>query len=239
MTDQQDTPALEGTIVSRPTVDPRLKELTDDQVRALMGSISSSRVKINRSGFSYVEAWDIKAALTRIFGFGGWSADILEWKELYREQVPQAAKQGQPPSGKMNWKIVVAVTMRLTIHQTGATYTEVAGGTSSQPDIDKSFDMALKSGESFALKRCAINLGTQFGLSLYNGGNRSDIIRVNFAPGQERNIPWDSPAEVTAVDKEKDKLIDHAFSVAERKEGGHEDSPIEEPDSYPEDPDGQ
>jgi hypothetical protein len=28
------------------------------------------------------------------------------------------------------------------------------------------------------LKRCAINLGTQFGLSLYDNGSTSDVVRV-------------------------------------------------------------
>lgn len=223
------------TAVSRLTdPDPRLQELTQDQVRALMSPINSGRVKRNRDGFSYIEAWDVKATLIRIFGFGGWSADVVDWRELSREQVPQRnQREGQPK--KMNWKTVVAVTLRLTIHQTGATYSEVAIGTSSQPDIDKSFDMALKSGESYALKRCAIDLGTQFGLSLYNNGALADVVRVVFAPGQERNIPWAAPEEISEADIEKQAQIDRAFSVQPRAgSGGHEDSPIEEPESFPE-----
>jgi hypothetical protein len=36
--------------------------------------------------------------------------------------------------------------------------------------------MAIKTAESDALKRAAINLGTQFGLSLYNNGSLRDVI---------------------------------------------------------------
>jgi hypothetical protein len=36
--------------------------------------------------------------------------------------------------------------------------------------------MAIKTAESDALKRAAINLGTQFGLSLYNNGATADVI---------------------------------------------------------------
>jgi recombination DNA repair RAD52 pathway protein len=36
--------------------------------------------------------------------------------------------------------------------------------------------MAIKSAESDALKRAAINLGTQFGLSLYNNGSLRDVV---------------------------------------------------------------
>jgi hypothetical protein len=36
--------------------------------------------------------------------------------------------------------------------------------------------MAIKTAESDALKRAAINLGTQFGLSLYNNGSLQDVV---------------------------------------------------------------
>ena len=36
--------------------------------------------------------------------------------------------------------------------------------------------MAVKTAESDALKRAAINLGTQFGLSLYQNGSLRDVI---------------------------------------------------------------
>jgi hypothetical protein len=36
--------------------------------------------------------------------------------------------------------------------------------------------MAIKTAESDALKRAAINLGTQFGLSLYNNGSMRDVV---------------------------------------------------------------
>jgi hypothetical protein len=36
--------------------------------------------------------------------------------------------------------------------------------------------MAIKTAESDCLKRAAINLGTQFGLSLYDDGNMNDVV---------------------------------------------------------------
>jgi hypothetical protein len=38
-------------------------------------------------------------------------------------------------------------------------------------------DNALKTASSDALKRCAINLGSQFGLSLYDNGTLREVIR--------------------------------------------------------------
>ena len=38
--------------------------------------------------------------------------------------------------------------------------------------------MAIKTAESQAFKRCAINLGDQFGLSLYNNGGTASVVRA-------------------------------------------------------------
>jgi recombination DNA repair RAD52 pathway protein len=70
------------------------------------------------------------------------------------------------------------VTLRLTVFGIGpdgqdVTYTEAAAG-SSRGHVD--WDMAVKTAETDALKRAAINLGDQFGLSLYNNGSLRPII---------------------------------------------------------------
>ena len=61
-----------------------------------------------------------------------------------------------------------------------ARYTESAVGSTSGPAnmIGEHHDNAIKTAASDALKRCAINLGTQFGLSLYNDGSRNDVVKM-------------------------------------------------------------
>lgn len=157
------------------------KPLTARQIAALTANLNPARVNKKPGGnLSYLEAYDIKATLIKVFGFGGWSSELIESQEMFREQVPQASN----PS-KMNWKVAMKATVRLTIHQTGAVYTEAAIAGSAQPDYTESADMALKSAESDALKRAAIMLGTQFGLSLYNNGSMVDVVKVVLSPGQE------------------------------------------------------
>ena len=52
------------------------------------------------------------------------------------------------------------------------------------PQRGESHDMAVKTAESDAIKRAAINLGTQFGLSLYNNGSLKDIVVMTLSsPG--------------------------------------------------------
>lgn len=152
--------------------------LSPEQVEVLMRPLNPNRVA-KRDGLSYLEAWDVKAHLTRVFGFGGYSSEVLASQIIFAQQVPQSRDKN-----KLNWKIAAQVTLRLTIHQIGAVFTEVAIGGSSQPDFTESADMAVKTAESDALKRAAISLGTQFGLSLYDNGSTQDIIRMVVEPAQ-------------------------------------------------------
>jgi hypothetical protein len=153
--------------------------LSDGQLKQLMTDLHTSRVE-TKQGMSYLAAWDVKATLIRVFGFGGFSSELIESEIVKAVEVPQASN-----NGKMNWAITAKATVRLTIPQLGAVYTEAAIAGSKQPDFTESADMALKSAESDALKRAAIFLGTQFGLSLYNNGQTKEVISTVLAPGQE------------------------------------------------------
>ena len=156
--------------------------LTLRQREILMGSLNPARVS-SRKGtgnntLSYMEAWDIKATLIRVFGFGGFSAEVVESKI---ERILTNAEHG----GKTAWVVLASATVRLTIHQTGAIYAETAVSSQAGNQIGEVGDFAMKTAESDALKRCAIYLGTQFGLSLYNDGKPQDVVRVVLAPGAE------------------------------------------------------
>jgi hypothetical protein len=153
-------------------------KLTNEQYEQLLKPLNASRVaQRNQAGISlsYLEAWDVKAHLIRIFGFGGWSADVLSADLAFEEK-----------DEKGRWNVGYKVVMRLRIHaddfSEDTTYTEAAVGSSTQPQRGEAHDMAIKTAESDALKRAAINLGTQFGLSLYDNGNRSDVVKKTLVP---------------------------------------------------------
>ncbi len=149
--------------------------ITKAQHEQLLKPLNESRVaKRQQAGraLSYLEAWDVKAHLIRIFGFLGWSADVIESELVFEEK-----------NEKGNWDVAYKVVLRLRIHTTDepaffneTTYTEAAVGSSSLPRRGDAHDMAIKTAESDALKRAAINLGTQFGLSLYNNGSLQDVV---------------------------------------------------------------
>ena len=146
--------------------------LTPEQHAQLLKAIAPSRVS-SRDGQSYLEAWDVKAHLTRIFGFGGFSSELIDLVMVYEQETTTKA-------GKAAYKVGYRATIRLTIHQLGAVYTEAAFGEAIMPDFKRgdAHDMAIKTAESQAVKRAAINLGTQFGLSLYQNGALADVVKA-------------------------------------------------------------
>jgi recombination DNA repair RAD52 pathway protein len=154
--------------------------LTPEQYRYLMNPLRSTRVAKRRQGgkeLSYLEAWDIKAHLTRIFGFGNWDSEMLEYRH-----VTDRPYINQNNNNEMV-EVIYTCRVRLTIRDAEGSmlceHTEAAAGSASGPMsmLGDHHDNALKSAASDALKRCAINLGTQFGLSLYDNGNTGDVIR--------------------------------------------------------------
>lgn len=185
------------------TPDARLAPLTDMQLKQLMTDLNEARVATlekGRATLSYLQAWDVKATLIRVFGFGGFSADALEceivsiennvpkveWKNREKTIIPiEYAPDGQIVFGTANFRVSVRVRVQLTIHQLGVTFTEWAACSQTGPDLGDVTDFAVKTAESDALKRAATYLGTQFGLSLYDDGSTADVVKAIVAPGQE------------------------------------------------------
>ena len=191
-------------------------KLTTEQYAQLLKPLNASRIaQRSQSGISlsYLEAWDVKAHLIRIFGFGGWSADVLSADLMFEDK-----------DEKGRWNVGYKVIMRLRIHADNdflgdTTYTEAAVGSATLPQRGEAHDMAVKTAESDALKRAAINLGTQFGLSLYDNGNRNDVVKATLVPP----LDWEDvtePAEVKPDTARQEVLAEwvSAASVSDDRE---------------------
>ena len=155
--------------------------ITPQQYDQLLKPLNPSRVAQRKGGggksLSYLEAWDVKAHLIRLFGFGGWSADVLETQLAYEEQTE-----------RQTWGVAYRVILRLSIPALGCTYTEAAVGSSMLAQRGEAHDMAIKTAESDALKRAAINLGTQFGLSLYDNGSTQDVVKATLVKPEGSDV---------------------------------------------------
>ncbi len=157
---------------------------TSEQTDVLLQPIKSHRVK-QVQGMSHVEAYDIRAMLIRVFGFGGWDEVAVEPPELLYA-VETTTKAGKPA-----WRVAYRATRRLTVRGVNGecVYEGSAVGESIMPDFKQAdcYDMAIKTAESQALKRCAINLGDLYGLSLYDDGSLKPLVYkvVGHEPAEE------------------------------------------------------
>ncbi|CAM3288696.1 hypothetical protein STSO111631_12360 [Stackebrandtia soli] len=140
---------------------------------------------------AHLEAWDVRRYLTRIFGFGGWDFEIRE-----SAMVSHVAEERQKKSGGGSYvahTVIYRVTGRLVVRDLNgfrlAHWDDAATGDGpNQPSLADAHDLALKTAVSQALKRCAVNLGDQFGLSLYNNGSTDPVVLQTLAgPPKARN----------------------------------------------------
>lgn len=151
-------------------------QLSQDQVAVLLRPIRSNRV-LQAQGQSHVPAYDVIAHLTRMFGFEGWDKEIRSI-ELVGERSHQSTKDGKPRTG---WWVTYRCHMRLTIYDQDGRVVKViedgaTGSAENQPSYGDAHDLAYKNAISYAIKRCAKDLGDQFGLSLYNRGSQKALV---------------------------------------------------------------
>jgi hypothetical protein len=168
--------------------------LTGEQVELLLKPIHPQRV-LQLKGMSYVEGYDIRAELNRVFGFGRWSLQTLEQSLVCEEQVKTNA-------GKPAWYVVYKSHVRLSIYlPDGHFLTHYDGshvGESTHPVRGEAHGNALTNSETYALRRAAINLGDQFGLSLYRKGSLEPIVRwtlVGSPKADTDDVPAVTPEE--------------------------------------------
>lgn len=154
-------------------------EITPKQEEILLKGLNPGRVAKRSGGggksLSYLEAWDVKAHMNRVFGFTGWSWTVT---------LAEIAFEDAPGEGQRNWNVGYKVIGTLEV--AGARYSEAAVGSATLPSRGDAHDMAIKTAESDAFKRAAINLGDQFGLSLYNNGSTAPVVKQTLYTATER-----------------------------------------------------
>ena len=179
--------------------------ITAKQYETLMRPIKPGRIEKRSQGgkqLSYLAAWDVKAHLTRIFGFGNWDLEMLDY-----HHVDTRAYTSQ--NDKEMVEVIYAARMQLTIKDEEGfvicRHSEGAVGSASGPAtmLGEHHDNALKTAASDALKRCAINLGSQFGLSLYNNGSTAEVIRATIITPEGYEKPADeiTPEQQAALEQ--------------------------------------
>ena len=157
---------------------------TAAQVNQLLKPINPSRV-LQAQGHSHVSQQDITAHLIRMFGFGNFDVEVVS-TELIFETERFDAKTG---AGTGRWDVAYRGLVRLTVRNPlgvhVATYENGSVGTAQNQNRGDGHDLAYKSAISLSIKRAAIALGDQFGLSLYNKGQLKELVKLTLVGTEE------------------------------------------------------
>jgi hypothetical protein len=162
-----------------------------EQVAQLLLAIAPQRVLKDGKGFSHVSQQDITAHLIRVFGYGAFDTEVLSLDLVYEKNAFDR-KTGQPTPDR--WDVGYRALARLTVRAPGSAveqchYEDGSIGVAQNLPLGDAHDLAMKSAISLAKKRCAINLGDQFGLSLYNKGQMSALVKgtlIRPAPAEQQ-----------------------------------------------------
>lgn len=150
---------------------------TRAQVSQLLQPINTNRVLRDGKGHSHVSQQDILAHLIRIFGFGNFDTEILSLECVF--ETPRVNDQTGKQTGR--WDVCYRATYRLIVKDADGNevchFEDGSTATAQNQTRGDAHDLAMKSALSLAKKRAAIPLGDQFGLSLYNKGQTSALVR--------------------------------------------------------------
>lgn len=196
----------------------RRGRLDRDQVESLLRAISPARVMADGKGHAHVSQQDVTAHLIRTFGFGGFDTRILSLDLVFEMPLNQDGTR---------WDVCYRATVELTIRNRGgetvATYQNVSTGDAQNQKRADGHDLAAKSAVSLATKRCAINLGDQFGLSLYNKGQMAALVRRTLVMPDAPDNAEEAPADI------QEGVPQQVAMGAHEDDTASEDHPPEQP----------
>lgn len=148
---------------------------TPTQVEQLLKPVHMSRVMRDGKGHAHLSQQDVTAHLIRVFGFGNFDTEVISVECIFEHNRLTS-------DGKLSarWDVGYRALVRLTVRNPDGvrvcSYENGSTATAQNQSLGDAHDLAFKSAISLALKRCAINLGDQFGLSLYNKGQMAPLV---------------------------------------------------------------
>lgn len=183
--------------------------LTRAQLERLRKAIDPNHVE-TKQRLAYMAQHEVRAELTRIFGWGGWDSQVEAMDFLWEYEVTQGHHEYPPPEKKpkpVYYRACYKARVRLTIRDYWGNVIcsfveEHVEANSILPDRGEAHAMAVTSVESYALRRSAIGLGDRLGLGLYNGGKTDPLVK-NSLQLTDPESPWfvektEQPAAGTA-----------------------------------------
>ena len=184
-----------------------IMEFSKEQIEQLSEPILAKNVKErdgNRDGtfqLAFVEGWHVIAEANRIFGFDGWSSETIE----------TTCVQNDP--NFVTYIAKVRVTVGDVVREgTGA------GHGNQKSGIGNNHEAAIKEAETDARKRAFMQFGNQFGLSLYNGKDKSwktNTGKPKVNKGEVIETLREQVAEVAVNNSQSEKIFKLAKDAVE------------------------
>lgn len=184
--------------------------LTKKQLARLVQAIDPSHVESKR-GMSYMAQHEVRAELTRIFGYGNWDSQVEEMTLLYETRLekgdPQYPSKGTgAPYYVSCYKASVRLNIRDFHGQHVCSFVEYhAEENAPLPNRGEAHAMAITSVQSYALRRAAIGLGDRLGLGLYNKGGTLALVKGTLQLADEESPQYTAPAKKAATETTPDR----------------------------------
>ena len=178
---------------------------TDAQVRQLLHPINPTRVLQDGKGHSHVSQQDILAHLIRCFGFGSFDIEVLNAECVFEQE------RDKPGKYDVCYRALVRLTVRDPQGFGVCRYENGSTATAQNQSRGDGHDLAYKSAISLSVKRAAIALGDQFGLSLYNKGQTSALVRgtlVGVTTDPPKDMQEGVPQQVALGNDEIDEQLE-------------------------------
>ena len=129
----------------------------------LKRKLDPAHVKGRKQGggqVQYIEGWHAIAEANRIFGFGSWSRETLELRQL---------GEAREVDGKMRVDYMARVRITVFSDEDPHVIRDGCGfGQGIDRDVGQAHESAIKEAETDAMKRALMTFGNPFGLALYD-----------------------------------------------------------------------
>jgi DNA repair and recombination protein RAD52 len=143
--------------------------ITEEQHKELNKPLASDYIKQRKGGssekLSYVEGWYCIHRANEIFGFDGWSHEILELTMVFDRVVDKQKQNGEKYK---QCQVLVRARVRVTALGVSKDDIGLCIGTASEVNAPDAHDMAWKGAVTDAMKRALRQFGNQFGNALYD-----------------------------------------------------------------------
>lgn len=207
--------------------------LTKTQVRRLLSAIDPKHVDKKQGKLSYMAQHEVRAELTRIFGYGNWDAQTERMEFLWESthapgtsdpDYPKDRDGSEKAGGKLYYRACYMATVRVNIRDYwGNPVASFVGAhaeaNSVLPDRGEAHAMAVSSVESYALRRAVISLGDRLGLGLYDKGSEQALVKGTLQFTDEESPLFVSEAEKAEINAKRAERMQAAVNSNEGSTG--------------------